>query len=98
MSNPIPYRQSPSFVDRLPLRTAYLCSTCLFITNCAPHGVCRFCGSSAVRAVAALLLSVEERQAWIDLVRGQIKMRLSSKTQPLAPEANIALSHRPRTS
>ena len=67
-------------MERIPLRTAYLCGACLFITNCAPHGVCRFCGSSAVRAVAELLLSPEERQAWIDLVRG----RIGTPTQPAA--------------
>ena len=69
-------------VVRLPLRSAYLCTEphCQQIMDGVPSGVCRFCGSSAVRAVAELLLSAEERQAWSDLVRG----RIGTPTQPAA--------------
>ena len=59
----------------IPLRTAYLCTEekCERIMDGAPHGVCRLCGSSAIRAVAELLLSAPEREAWQALVQGRSK-------------------------
>lgn len=61
----------------LPLRTAYLCAECRQIMDGVPLGICRCCGSIAVRAVAELLLSAEDRQSWLDLVHGQIQTRLA---------------------
>ena len=57
----------------IPLRTAYLCAECQRITDGVPHGVCRLCGSTAVRAVAELLLSAPERAAWRALIQGGSK-------------------------
>ena len=74
--------------DRIPLRSAYLCGDCRNITDGVPHGVCRLCGSSAVRAVAELLLSSDERQTWLDQVRGRIRKKLI-QAAVLTPAAQI---------
>lgn len=66
--------QAASFV-RIPLRTAYLCVVCQTIFDGAPRGECRVCGSSAVRSVAELLLSAEERANWLEQLRGRVKDR-----------------------
>lgn len=49
----------------IPLRTAYVCGPCQTITASAPVGICQRCGSSAIRPVSSLLLSADERQAWM---------------------------------
>lgn len=83
---PMIYRETQtSEVMSLPLRTAYVCAECRQITDGAPHGVCQCCGSSAVRSVAQLLLSAEERQTWLNLVQGQLQARLA-KIQRVLPQ------------
>ena len=62
---------------RIPLRSAYLCGVCRTIFDGAPRGECRVCGSSAVRSVAELLLSAEERASWLEQLRGRVKERLA---------------------
>ena len=79
---------------RIPLRTAYLCGVCRQIFNGAPRGECRVCGSSAVRSVAELLLSAEERASWLEQLQGRVKDRLAKtaqREQPPAAGENIAL-------
>ena len=67
----------------IPLRTAYLCAECRQIMDGAPSGVCRRCGSSAVRSVAELLLSATERTAWLNLVHGQIQSHEAKRKRVL---------------
>lgn len=53
---------------RIPLSTAFACGACKMVFDGAPGGVCRICGSRAVRSVSSLLLSPGERRAWLVLV------------------------------
>ena len=87
--------QAASFV-RIPLRTAYFCGVCRTIFNGAPNGECRICGSSAIRSVAELLLSAEERASWLEQLKGRVKDRLAKtklqpREQPLTVGKNVAL-------
>ena len=72
---------------RIPLRTAYLCGVCRTIFNGAPRGECRVCGSSAVRSVAELLLSAEERAAWLQQLSRRVKDRVAKTAQREQPPA-----------
>ena len=49
----------------IPLRTAYLCLPCRIIMDRVPDGICRICGSVAIWPVGSLILSPDDRQAWL---------------------------------
>ena len=72
----------------IPLRTAYLCAVCRRISDGAPRGECRGCGSRAVRSVAELLLSAEERTAWLAQLNRRVKDRVAKTEQREHPLAD----------
>ena len=82
-----------AYLARVPLRTAYLCGVCRTIFNGAPQGECRICGSSAVRSVAELLLSAEERAAWLQQLSRRVKDRVAKAEQHEQPLAEGERDH-----
>ena len=83
-----------AYLARVPLRTAYLCGVCRQIFDGAPRGECRGCGSTAVRSVAELLLSAEERAAWLQQLSRLVKDRMTkseSNDQPPTVGENVTL-------
>ena len=77
-----------AYLARVPLRTAYLCGVCRQIFDGAPRGECRGCGSRAVRSVAELLLSTEERTAWLAQLNRRVKDRMDKAQQHDEQEKN----------
>ena len=82
-----------AYLARVPLRTAYLCGVCRQIFDGAPRGECRGCGSTAVRSVAELLLSAEERAAWLQQLSRLVKDRMAKTEQREHPLAEGEKDH-----